>query len=326
MMHTWLSTQTEGWWRQAFDKLGVPFDYISTQTVSTEDDLRSKYDVIIFAPVGGVHTQQIIQGLPMWGNALPWKKTELTPNLGRIDSTDDMRPGLGYAGVDHLRHFVEQGGLLITSQDTAQFAIDTGLAPGVSVVAHGDLKVVGTLLATSVVDAKTPVLYGYDKPLTVYSEDGLALNVSNTVGGTRGPRFGGDDQRPTGRGGADDPDTPQGRKYVAPDEQPKPKPWEPTPLNEEQLRNNPNVIPAELRPQVILRFADKDGLLVSGLLDHGDLLAQHAVVVAAHLGKGSVLLFANNPVYRGETIGSYPLVFNAILNFDRLGHSAGAVQ
>jgi hypothetical protein len=322
MMHTWLYTQTEGWWRQALDKLGVPYDYISTQTVSGEDDLRSKYDVILFAPVGGARTPQIIQGLPMWGNPIPWKKTDLTPNLGRIDSTDDMRPGLGYTGVEHLQHFVEQGGLLITSQDTAQFAIDTGLAPGVSVVAHGDLKIVGTLLATVTVDAKSPVLNGYSKPLTVYSEDGLSLNVSNTVGGTRGPRFGAGDERVTGRGGPDDPDIPQGRRYVAPEEQPKPKPWEPAPLNAEQLRNNPNVIPAELRPQVILRYADKDSLLVAGLLDHGDLLAQHAVVVAAHLGKGSVLLFANNPLYRGETIGSYPLVFNAILNFDRLGRES----
>jgi hypothetical protein len=31
-----------------------------------------------------------------------------------------------------------------------------------------------------------------------------------------------------------------------------------------------------------------------------------------------VLLFANNPIYRGETIGSYGLVMNAILNFDHL--------
>lgn len=319
MMHTWLYTQTEGWWRQALDKQGVPYDYISTQTVSGKDDLRSKYDVILFAPVGGARTAQIIQGLPMWGNPLPWKKTDLTPNLGRIDSTDDMRPGLGYTGVEHLQHFVEQGGLLITSQDTAQFAIDTGLAPGVSAAARGELKIVGTLLATVAVDAKNPVLNGYNKPLTVYSEDGLALNVSNMVGGTRGPRFGAADERVTGRGGPDDPDIPQGRRYVAPEEPPKPKPWEPAYLNAEQLRNNPNVIPAELRPQVILRYADKDSLLISGLLDHGDSLAQHAVVVTAHLGKGSVLLFANNPLYRGETIGSYPLVFNAILNFDHLG-------
>ncbi len=31
-----------------------------------------------------------------------------------------------------------------------------------------------------------------------------------------------------------------------------------------------------------------------------------------------MVLFANNPIYRGETIGSYPLVFNTILNFDHL--------
>jgi len=42
------------------------------------------------------------------------------------------------------------------------------------------------------------------------------------------------------------------------------------------------------------------------------------VVVDSPLGKGHVVLFGNNPMYRGETIGSYPLVLNALLNFDRL--------
>ena len=40
----------------------------------------------------------------------------------------------------------------------------------------------------------------------------------------------------------------------------------------------------------------------------------------AHLGQGNVLLFGNNPVYRGETVGTYPLVFNAILNYAHLAH------
>src|ERR1700679_4096305 len=51
-MHTWQSTQTEGWWRYEFDHAGVPYAYISTQTAAAEADLRSKYDVIVFAPVG----------------------------------------------------------------------------------------------------------------------------------------------------------------------------------------------------------------------------------------------------------------------------------
>ena len=33
LMHTWTSTQHEGWWRMEFDRLKVPYDYISVQTV-----------------------------------------------------------------------------------------------------------------------------------------------------------------------------------------------------------------------------------------------------------------------------------------------------
>jgi hypothetical protein len=35
-----------------------------------------------------------------------------------------------------------------------------------------------------------------------------------------------------------------------------------------------------------------------------------------------VLLFATIPIYRGETVGTYPLVFNAIMNFDHLRAAA----
>lgn len=84
------------------------------------------------------------------------------------------------------------------------------------------------------------------------------------------------------------------------------------------MRDNPAVIPIALRPEVVLRFGDSKGLLLSGLLDNGGSIAEHAIVVDAHLGDGNVLLFANNPIYRGETIGSYPLVFNSIMNFDHL--------
>jgi hypothetical protein len=84
------------------------------------------------------------------------------------------------------------------------------------------------------------------------------------------------------------------------------------------MRNNPWVIPADQRPRVILRYADVKNLLISGLLDGGDEMAERAAVVDARYGKGHVLLFASNPIWRGETIGSYPLVLNAIVNFDKL--------
>jgi hypothetical protein len=327
-MHTWLGTQTEGWWRYAFDNAGVPFDYINTQTVAKQADLRAKYDVIVFAPVGRASTLEILNGIPRWNNPMPWQKSELTPNLGAIDSTSDIRPGLGYDGLAHLKEFVEQGGLLITCEDTAQFAIDTGLAPGVSVAPQGDARVVGTVLNTVFVNREHPVAFGYGPGVPVISAGGMAFNVSSILGRTGGrmlmdPLTDPLDpyaKRATGRGTVDDSDEPQARKITEPEPLVKQQPWEPKPLDEEQMRNNPLVIPVPSRPDVILRFSDAKTLLLDGLLDKGGAIAEHAVVVNAHLGQGNVLLFGNNPVYRGETIGTYPLVFNAILNHAYLAH------
>jgi hypothetical protein len=327
IMHTWLTTQTEGWWRYAFDHAHIPYTYISTQTAGADPDLRAKYDVIVFAPVGGASSRDILDGVPRYGNALPWQKTALTPNLGLIDSTPDTRPGLGGEGLAHLKSFVEQGGLLITCEDTAQFAIENGLAPGVSVASTGDARVVGSVLDAVFVTPQSPVAYGFGKEVAVMSSEGMAFNVSETIG-RRGRRLLTDpyDERPTGRGSVQDSDIVQGREPVEPPALPKPKPWEATPLNEDQRRNNPSVIPEALRPEVILRFAGAKDLLLSGLLDKPGPIAEHAIVVDAHLGAGDTLLFANLPIYRGETVGTYPLVFNAILNFDHLaGARAAAV-
>ncbi|MGB6974197.1 MAG: M14 family zinc carboxypeptidase [Terracidiphilus sp.] len=319
IMHTWLDTQTEGWWRYAFDAVGVPYAYISTQTAEKEADLRAKYDVIIFAPVGHTTPEEIIDGLPRWNNPMPWEKTALTPNLGRVDSTPDIRPGLGFDGVAHLKKFVEDGGLLITCEDTAQFAIDMGLAPGVSVAPHGDARVVGTVLNTVFVDRESPVANGYAESVPVMSANGMVFNVSNTLGRGRGRNLMDPyAERPTGRGSLQENDEPEGRKMVAAEPLKKQEPWEPRLLNEDQMRNNLQLIPDALRPDVILRFADAKNMLLDGLLSKPGAIAEHAIVVDAHLGKGNVLLFGNNPVYRGETIGTYGLVFNAILNHDRL--------
>jgi hypothetical protein len=319
LMHTWLDTQTEGWWRMALDKLHVRYDYISTQDVARISDLHAKYDVILFGPVGGASAQQIIDGLPMWGNPMPWKTTALTPNLGHIDATDDIRPGLGANGVANLKQFVHAGGLLITAEDTAKFAIDTGLAPGVFITPTNKLKVVGSVLQAKFVDRKSPIAAGYGgDDLALYSATGQSFIVSSLVTGDKGLPSAKDFQRPTGRGGPHDTDAPEGRASAEPPALPEAKPWQALPLNAEQMRNNPWLIPTDQRPQVILRYADAKNLLIAGLLDNGDELAERAAVVDARYGKGHVLLFASNPIWRGETIGSYPLVLNAIVHFNKL--------
>ena len=101
-------------------------------------------------------------------------------------------------------------------------------------------------------------------------------------------------------------------------EEPHAEAWQALPLTDEQLRNPVNVIPPAKRPRVVLRYANANELLVSGLLDNGVELAQHAAVIDSPYGEGHVVLFSSNPFWRAETKGSYFLVFNAIMNFDNL--------
>ncbi len=313
IMHTWLNTQDEGWYRIGLDQLQVPFAYISTQDVSRDANLKSKYDVILFAPVGR-GSQAIISGLPMYGNPLPWKKTQLTPNLGSIDETDDMRPGLGWGGLQNLQKFVKDGGLFITVDDTTEFAVNYGFTAGVSVSRSQRLRAVGVILRTKMVDPASPLAYGYGDSLAMYCSNGPIFNINNGVGGRQRPT-----QRATGRGTPDDPDVPQGRPPAEiPEPPPRVEPWEAPPVMDEQLRNAIGLIPPNQRPRVVLRYADSRDLFVSGLLDNGDEIAQRAAIIDVPSGNGHVLLFSTNPFWRGQTKGSYFLVFNAIMNWDNL--------
>ena len=317
ILHTWTNTETEGWWRQAFDFNEIPFDYISTQDVAKTPNLRAKYDVILFPPTSGT-PQTIVNGLPMYRNPMPWKTTPATPNLGRIDETEDIRPGLTFQGVQNLAGFVNAGGVFVTVENTAEFAIAMGLTSGVTMNTPPPLHVVGSLLRTKIVDDASPLTYGIADSLAVYSDGGQTFRVTNFLG-SRGADT--SSARSTGRGTADDLDVPQGRPVLDPrNEAPKKKPvqpWQAAPITEDQERTPVWIIPPELRPRVVLRFADQRNLLVSGLLDGNDV-AQRPVVVDVPSGKGHVILMGNNALWRGYTLGSYFLVFNAMLNFDAL--------
>jgi hypothetical protein len=315
LVHSWPRTQDEGWYRLAFEHVGVPYTYVSTQAIAREADLGSRFDAIVFPPVGG-DPAAIVHGM-VPGTAVPWRRSELTPNLG-VDSTDDMRPGLGFEGLLNLKRFVERGGVLIAAGDAARTLVEYGLARGVSVAQSEKIRAAGSLLRAIVKDPSSPVVWGYDGSLPVYFAGTRVWRVG--ISSLRGEGDSGG--RPSGRGGKDDPDVPQGRPYVALPERPKPAPGEegfqPS-ENMPHLQAPFQMRPAD-RPRVLLAFPEKpDELLLSGMLDGAAELAGKAVLVDAPLGRGHLLLFANNPMWRGNTIGSYALIFNAIANYQQLG-------
>jgi hypothetical protein len=316
LIHTWLNTQDEGWYRVELDRLGIPYDYLSDQDVSRMPNLRSKYDVIIFGPIRTT-AQNIVRGIPKFSDSeapIPWKKSDVTPNMGMSpDQSNDIRGGLGISGVANLDEFVNAGGLFITVADNASLPIDFGMVSGVSIQTSTRLQARGAVMNAVFADRKSPIAYGYDEKLAVYFNQTPLLQVAGVGGGPGGggggggaPGQAGTATRPTGRGTVNDPDVVQGRPPMAP---PGPAPT-PDPTN---------IPPIETRPRVILRFAAANELLASGMLAGGEDLAGKAAVVDVPVGKGHIVMFANNPMWRHQTHGSFSLLFNAILNYDNLG-------
>jgi len=329
MVHNWQNTQNDGWYRIAFETLKIPYTYVADTRLRESSNLRQSFDVIILPPMGGFGPSglaAILRGLPMRGSALPWKNSEETPNLVApgLDSTDDIRGGLGYAGLANLEQFVRDGGLLIAVQTSAALPVAGAMTDMVNVADARAMQAPGSVLLSSVDDKKSPIAYGYDDKLYIYFRQGPIITVSTGLGG-QGPQ--GPDAatgRASGRGSLTDPDVIQGRPYIAAEKEPKRTPREQEVYVPEDTPDNARwFLPAkEAFPRVVLRFAPERDLLLSGMITGANEIAEKPAVVDVPHGKGHVVLFANNPVWRGETSGSFFLVFNAMLNYDHL--NAGA--
>ena len=76
--------------------------------------------------------------------------------------------------------------------------------------------------------------------------------------------------------------------------------------------------PGPETPKVLVRFQGGEQGVLSGLLRGADQLRNRPAVVDAPVGKGRVIFYANNPIYRWQTFGEHGMVFNAILFYNDL--------
>jgi len=73
---------------------------------------------------------------------------------------------------------------------------------------------------------------------------------------------------------------------------------------------------------IVARFVGGDAAVLSGLMKGADEIRQRPMVVdvpGGYTGKGRVILFANNPIYRWQNHGEFNMIFNALLNWNDLG-------
>jgi hypothetical protein len=350
-IHSWTRTQDEGWVRAALDTYGVGYKYFGENAVAAMGDLRSKFDVIIY-PHGGSGVGNVGGGRGGRGGGadvpVPYKSTKEFPSLGFPDSTDDVRGALGNEGMKALYAFVQHGGTLITEGNTSQILPEMNLTPGVKVEPASGLFARGTILRSMISDAKSPLVYGYNhSEVPVYFNTGPVLNagagavaIADAGANGRGGRAGANGQNTT----------PMASPL-------KLSGWDPdktgTPLGlATSIGNDFNVAQAgqtaggrggrggggfggfggggpatvpgltadpNSSTRVVMQFpASADNMLLSGTLEHGDLLSNRATLVDEKVGQGHVVMFAFRPYWRWQTQGTFAMGFNAIMNWNDL--------
>jgi hypothetical protein len=76
---------------------------------------------------------------------------------------------------------------------------------------------------------------------------------------------------------------------------------------------------------VLARYVGGDAAVLSGLMRGADEIKERPFaldVPGGYSGKGRVIMFANNPIYRWQNHGEFNMVFNAIMNWNDAGPAA----
>ena len=177
ILHSWTSTQAEGWTRFTFDQAGVPYRYVADNALAALGRLRDHFDVIVFPPQGG-SAKSILQGMDPKYSPLPYRRSDAYPSLGTPDSTDDMTGGLGLEGLMALRDFVREGGTFVALGSTSRLPLEFGFLREANVRDAGSIFIPGSILKGRVTNPRSPVTYGYGESLPLYHQRGPYLSIS----------------------------------------------------------------------------------------------------------------------------------------------------
>ena len=161
---SWNGSMDEGWTRWVLERLGVPFASLADSAMRG-GNLRARFDVIVLPSESPA---QIRSGRPA-GSAPP-----------------EYTGGLGSAGVDALRAFLQAGGTVVALEQASLFAIEDLAAPA-TVVHRGRgpresqaavrFSAPGSIFAVNV-DQAHPLASGMDSVAAIYFDSSPILDAA----------------------------------------------------------------------------------------------------------------------------------------------------
>ncbi len=228
LYRSYVAAPDEGWTRWVFDTWGVPYASLADSEIRA-GNLAARYDAIVLPAEDPLAT---LNGLP----------------AGRYPAR--YTGGLGTAGVNALRDFVDAGGTLVAFNQTCDLvigALDLPVTDVLTDAGPSDFFAPGSLLRL-IVDSSAALAAGVPAQTAAWYESGPAFDVRDPA-----------------------------------------------------------------RARILARWpADTAAVLLSGWLLGASRLAGKGALVDVRRGRGHVVLFGFRPQYRGQSLATFPLVFNAL--------------
>ncbi|MFD2203330.1 M14 family zinc carboxypeptidase [Shivajiella indica] len=280
--HTWYNTQDEGWSRYTFEERGIPYTSIDKDVLKA-GGLRSKFDVIILPRVRG-NAKNFVNGVDKKYGPLPYTTTAEFPSHGFPASTSDMTGGPGFVGVDNLKKFAEEGGLLISFDNSSFILAELGIAAELSPVNASSLFHPGSIVQAKVRKSGHPVLYGYPETFPLFRGNGPLLQTDKYNRDLMLVQYGHQSLK---------------------DEVPYEGPIMGMAENEKMEKAKK---PDEKNPPYV----------IAGMVRNEQEIIGHGSVFNLPVGRGNVLAFTFDPLHRYLNHHDAPMVWNALINWDSL--------
>ncbi len=291
MYHSWYNTQDEGWARYTFEQRGIPFTSIDKDDLKA-GNLRQRFDVILIPRMRGAAADFIHEIDKRFG-PLPFTKTAEFPAHGTPDATPDLTGGPGFDGLNHLKAFVEGGGVLVTLDNSSAMVVEAGLArdlrPNTSAAGAG-LFHPGSVVMVKARQTGHPLLYGYPAQFPIFRGNGPLLQTDKAKRNLMLLQYG---TKPL-----KDEEEYKGAIMGQPERKPVKGPDPAAPKKEE--------------PYVL-----------SGMVRNEQGIVGHGTVFDVPVGSGRVVAFTFDPLHRYLNHHDAPLLWNVLMNWNQLGLGTG---